>query len=53
MNITKNTMAKHIPMIGKLTKYLNALRFQAGDSVGSNLPVTILSINEPWKYASF
>lgn len=45
--MTTKTDNKQSPIIGKLTKYRNALRFQAGASLGSSLPVTELSSSGP------
>lgn len=49
-NITTKTNAKHTPIIGKLIKYRNANRCQAGVSFGSNRPVTELTANGPCRF---
>lgn len=46
-NMTIKTATKHKPMMGKLTKYRNALRCQMGASRGSKRPVTGLSSKGP------
>lgn len=51
-NITTNTSTKQSPIIGKLTRYRNARRCQAGASRGSSRPVTVLSSNGPFSYWS-